>query len=142
MSQYVALVAGSIGLGISSIAYYVSYHERYRIQKLRACNKIDIIELQPPSDDKETDTNNEYVVQGIIDSNKFLSPFLIILSTILFKSVGFFTLILLASIIMSLIFSNPFNTNEVMMTNFFSKRIYFIFINMKIMLIISFQLLV
>ena len=25
MSQYVALVAGSIGLGISSIAYYVSY---------------------------------------------------------------------------------------------------------------------
>eukprot|EP00942_MAST-04A_sp_MAST-4A-sp1_P000310 g310.t1 len=73
MSQYVALVAGSIGLGISSIAYYVSYHERYRIQKLRACNKIDIIELQPPSDDKETDTNNEYVVQGIIDSNATLS---------------------------------------------------------------------
>ena len=71
MSQYAALIAGSIGLGVTSIAYFISSHERYRINKLRACRKVDIIEIKPKS--SEDNGTEDYLIRGTVDTNSPIS---------------------------------------------------------------------
>jgi hypothetical protein len=67
MSQYAALITGSIGLGVTSIAYFISSHERYRINKLRSCRKVDIIEIKPKS--SEDSGTEEYLIRGTVDTS-------------------------------------------------------------------------
>ena len=71
MSQSIALFAGALGVGVSSIAYYISSSERYRINKLRAHENISIHEIDVAAfEDGKSPEPNEYLIQGVIDGGE------------------------------------------------------------------------
>ena len=68
MSHSIALFAGALGVGVSSIAYYISSSERYRINKLRAHENISIHEIDIAAfENGKSSEPNEYLIQGVID---------------------------------------------------------------------------
>ena len=74
MSHSIALFAGAVGVGVSSIAYYISRSERYRINKLRAHENISIHEIDIAAfENGKSPEPNEYLIQGIIDSDDVIS---------------------------------------------------------------------
>ena len=70
VTLYSTLV-GALGVGVSSIAYYISSKESCRINKLRAHENISIHEIDVAAfENGKSPEPNEYLIQGVIDGGE------------------------------------------------------------------------